>query len=541
MSIEEGSTARAPELAAEALRLAVADPTAALRLVVEAEATARTEGDWRSVSRACRAAGVAELQLRRLDRAEERLRAAVAAARRAEDHELSGEARMSLASALMLRGRPDEAFENIDGAIGELAEAGVSARVAAARARARRAALLQELGRIEEALAELRLALPLLRRAGDAQWEVQALSNRSLMLNGRRQFGAAEADLVRAQRLCAEHGFTLPSAYLEQNLGCVLADRGEIPAALRHFDTAAERYRSLGIRVGSLLVDRATVLLSVRLVAEARSSAEEAVEIFLAQGRELNVPEARLLVSTAALLQHDLDASVAAARAAVTEFPRLRRAEWLALADCALLQAEYRVLIRDHAASPDADTGRRLLDRLRASATASEQFGWVVSAQEVRLLAARLALDLGEPEVARVELAATAHLRRSGPADVRARAWLGEALLRRDLGARQGARAALRAGLRVLEEFSTTLGRASCGRRCRSTGARWPERVCRWRSRTPTPAQSTGGANKVEPGPWSCGASGRRRIQNCCAICRTCGPRWPRSTSHVVTVGQRRT
>src|SRR3954453_7026762 len=241
--------------ASEALALATVRPDEAERLAEDAERTARREHDWASVSVARRAAGVAAMQLRQVDAAVVRLRGAVEAATKARRQELAREAYMSLASAYILRGAPRQAFASI-----ELALAGLHG-LAAARARVQRSAILQELGHVEQALADLRVALPTLRRTGDAQWEVRALSNRSLLLVTRRLFAAAESDLRRAQRLCELHQFTLPGAYVEHNLGCVYADRGDVPAALQHFDQAADRYAKLGLEVGSLMVDRAKVLL----------------------------------------------------------------------------------------------------------------------------------------------------------------------------------------------------------------------------------------------------------------------------------------
>ena len=107
----------------------------------------------------------------------------------------------------------------------------------------------------------------------DVQWETRALSNRSLLLTARRRFTAAKADLDEPKELCDTHGLTLAGAYVEQNLGCLHADRGDVPEALRRFDSAAALYEEMGVEVGSLLVDRAKVLLSVRLVDEARESA----------------------------------------------------------------------------------------------------------------------------------------------------------------------------------------------------------------------------------------------------------------------------
>ncbi|MGH9156881.1 MAG: CHAT domain-containing protein, partial [Acidimicrobiales bacterium] len=79
-------------------------------------------------------------------------------------------------------------------------------------------------------------------------------------------------------------------------------------------------------------------------------------------------------------------------------------------------------------------------------------------ALDARLLAARLALDLGRRETASAELRLAARARHRGPADLRARAWHAEALLRLSEGDRPGAGAALRAGMAVVDRFRSTLG-----------------------------------------------------------------------------------
>jgi len=435
-----GTQRRADAAAAAALRLASVHPLRARRLAIVAERRARGTGDRATESVAVRARGVAAMQLRDLDEAVTQLRASVGVAKRAGSRRLAGEARMSLASALLLRGSPGRAFREIEVALGELDG------VCAARALVQRAAILQEMGRGDEALETLRRALPVLRRSSDVQWEVRALSNRSLLHVARRWFAAAEADLLAAQRLCTEHRLELPRAYVEQNLGCLKASRGEVPAALEHFDRAEEYYRRLGVEVGSLLADRAALLLSVRLVSEARVAAEAAVHAYQKQKR-LNLPEARLLLSTVALVQGDLRTARQAADQAARDFARLGRREWLALARHARLQA--RVV---------AAPGRVTPAQARRSADELARAGWMVPALEARVLAGRLALHQGRRTQAREDLALASRARSAGPADARSRAWLAEALLRRADGRRRGALRALSAGLRILEEHQATLG-----------------------------------------------------------------------------------
>ena len=263
----------------EALRLATIAPTEALELAVPAQLAARRRRDWESLSRSARAAGLASLQLRDLAGSAAFLRRAVAAGRRAGSDRLVAEARMSFAATRILSGSWKLAIADIDAALGGLDG------LAAARAHVQRGTIFQAVGRFDDALAEFRVALPVLRREGDVEWQTRALSNRSVLLGSRRQFGAAEADLVAAESLCMANGLAMSAAYIKQNHGCLKAGQGQVTSALALFDAAGAEYDRLGVQVGSLLVDRGDLLLSVRLVSEARQAAESAVAVLREQNR----------------------------------------------------------------------------------------------------------------------------------------------------------------------------------------------------------------------------------------------------------------
>ncbi len=359
---------------------------------------------------------------------------------------------MSLAAALMQKGSTTRGLAAIQVALTELHG------TAAARGRVERAAINQGLGRDEAALDDLRLAIPVLRRSGEVEWEVRALSNRSSMYVARRQFAAAKSDLLRAQSLCEEHGLTLGSAYVQHNLGWLDAERGDVPSALRHLDSAGDRYQDLGMEVGSLFVDRSSVLLSVRLLGEARAQAEAAVKTLSDQQRTLELPEAQLMLSTVALLQDDAERALTAASEAAAACTRLGRREWLALARYAQLQAQVQLSGQLDGLAPSTAVNAVSARRLRTAAGELESAGWIVPALEARLLAGRIALREGRVRSARADYAVAARARRSGPADARSRAWLAEALLREAEGSRHGAKSALRAGLRVLADYRASLG-----------------------------------------------------------------------------------
>ena len=429
------------DTAEEALRLAALDPAAARRLGADVVERARAARAWDAVSAAERALGVAAMNLGELEVSVDHLRRAVTAGRRAGSARRLGEARMSLASALVLRGLPAQASRTIRAARDDLVG------LHAARAGVQHAAILQELGRYDDALRALRQSLPALRAEGDAEWAARALSNRSLIHVERRAFRAARTDLEEARRWCDEHGLDLPGAYAEQNLGCLAATRGDVPAALRHFDAAEARYREFGLVEPSLFVDRAKVLLGVRLLAEARATADAAVGAYADQGRDVHVPEALLLLSTVALVQGDHGTARGAADGALDGFRRRGRSRAVVLARYARLQADLVSAPGEVDAARVARVAREL-----------QHAGWTVPGLEALVLAGRIALDQGRRTSAHRYLTAASTARSTGPAEVRARAWLAEALLRRAEGRRAGALAALRAGARIVDEHQASLG-----------------------------------------------------------------------------------
>ncbi|MFP5346144.1 MAG: CHAT domain-containing protein [Actinomycetes bacterium] len=426
--------------AEEALRLASVDPPRATALAQTVLAQARSTRSWECVCLAERALGVAAMHQSQLEHAIGHLRAAVTAGRRAGTSGCVGEARMSLAGVLLMCGKPARSFRQIALALNELDG------VPAARARVQRAAMLQELGRLDDALEDLRRALPVLRRAGDAQWATRALSNRGLLHIARREFGAAETDLLAARQLCSEHELVLPVAIVEHNLAWMESQRGEVPAALRHLSAAESMFQELGMPSGSLLTDRAELLLSVRLLDEARQTAQAAVDADARDGRVNHLPEAQLLLSTILLVHGDAGSALDAAEAAVDGFVRLRRREWLALARFARIQA---LLALDRPVTAV---------QCRRAADALEEAGWPVPALEARLRAGGISLESGNRRQARRDFQRASRARRVGPADARVRAWLAEAMLREADGRPRAAVAALRAGMRVLEDYRATMG-----------------------------------------------------------------------------------
>ena len=431
----------ASELAYEALRLVQIAPAQSLRLAREAVCAAQARHDLTAQAVAERALGLAWTYVGDLDEAIPHLRNSVAQSRRAGAPILVAEARMSLAFVLGRRGHVRRALREVEAAL-----AGADG-VVRARVLVQRAAIHQQLGRPDEALAGYRRALPALRQAGDIEWVQRALANRAVVHTFRHAYTAAKADLHEAARLCDEAGLALSAGFVQENLAFVHARCGDVPAALRHLDEAERYYRALGAQTGSLFIDRSELLLSVGLTYEARITAEQAVAELSRDHRQVALPEAHLLLARAAALDGDPQRALDQASRAVRAFDRQQRSAWAALARLQLLTARL------------ADGSRPVRPSHPAAvAAALDAAGWSAPAVEARLLAGRLALDRGDLAVARDHLRTVSRRRHRGPVTMRAQAWHGEALLRRSEGNPRGAVSAVTAGLRILDEYQASLG-----------------------------------------------------------------------------------
>jgi tetratricopeptide (TPR) repeat protein len=427
-----------------ALRLAEADPGRSAELAATVARQALDERDLAAASVAERALGLATLHMtgEALDIAFLHLRTAIRLGDRAAAPALAAEARMTLAFALTVRGRPHQGLRELDRALPRLTG------VARARALAQRGAILYALDRFDEALTAYRTALPSLRRAGDRLWVQRVLTNRGVLHGYRHAFAAAEADLREAGQLAADLGLDPARALIWQNLGWISGVRGDVPAALHYLDLAERQYRRLRTKVGWLLTDRAELLLSAGLISEALEAAVAAVKELEREGREIGLPEVRLLLARAATLDGDPGHALDQARRAVREFTRQRRERWATLARFAVLRSRLAGEQRGRVAVPQ-------LEKAAADLAAGR---WPVAAMEARLAAAQLAIERGQPGTALRQLELAGRGRHHGPALLRAGAWHGTALRRWTAGNARGSAIAIRTALRILDEHRAGLG-----------------------------------------------------------------------------------
>jgi tetratricopeptide (TPR) repeat protein len=428
--------------AQQAFQTAEKDPGLARTLAEEILARARRTGDVATCSVAERALAAAALHVSNLGVAMTHARSAVRYGQRADSSELVAQARMTFAFAASSRGWFARALREADAALPGLR--GVD-RV---RGLAQRGVILHQHGRLDDAIASYNAALPQLRRAGDEMWVWRVLSNRGVLHGHRFALSQALADLLEASRVADALDMGLSAAFTLENLGWIHMLRGDLPRALFYLDEAEGRLRSRRAQLGEVLRDRSELLLSMNLVAEARTAAAAAVVELERDRRLVVVPEVRLLLARAALLDGDPDAALGQARLAAREFIRAKRHEWVPLARFGVVTARL--------AGPDRAQVR--VGEVQRAADQLEATPWAAATLDARIAVGQVALARGRTSTAVQYLQRATQSTARGPAALRARSWYATALLRHATGNNRGTLRALRAGLRVIDEHRTTLG-----------------------------------------------------------------------------------
>jgi CHAT domain-containing protein/tetratricopeptide (TPR) repeat protein len=427
--------------ASDALAMASIDPDRASALAHGVLEQAEEAGDVLAASVAERALGGVAQERHNLIESQAHLRRAIHLADAGGFLEAAAEARMALMGTLAHSGDYPGALREGDLAMGVLHG------VARARAEMVRAKNYAQQGRVDEAVQGFRRALPVLRRAGDRLFEACAYEGRAMTHYLRGAFTASESDLRRAEALLVDLGETRRAAGTRVHLAMAVALRGDIPEALAWFDRANELNVSAEADA-MVLIDRSEVLLRARLTSEARVAAEMAVQKLTEEGEAAYVAIALLKLAESALAQGDFGTAGRVAEQARRAFTRQERTSWATLARHVALQAAWMSGGRSPA----------LLASARRTANELASAGVTLASLDARLVAARIALDLGRQRIARRELDVARRARNRGPVQLRVRAWHAEALLRQADGDRRGTESALLAGVRLLERYRATLG-----------------------------------------------------------------------------------
>ncbi len=425
--------------ASTALAAAQSDPRAAERLATELLGDAPSPAEQVG---ALWALGRAQSEL---DRPDDAVGTLAEAAELADDNGLdvlAAEVRVSRSVCLLTTGNSVEARAELDRAEPWLSGAPLG------RLLMQRALLDLHAGRLTEARQGFDDAQP--RLVDDQLATCRLLANRGIVHTYLGERDRAEADHLACRELALALDQRLVAAVATHNMGYLRGRSGDIPGALEWFGRAREAYSEIGMparAATNLEVDLCEVLLAGGLHREAVDAARRAERAARESGNRLAQAEASLLLARAMLAQGDQAAEQVALDAAET-FRKADRLPYAAYAEHVALQA--------------AGAGNTPLDDLvrRAMLLAQplDDHGWRAEAVEVRTVAGRLALQLGDLETARTVLGRAARDRATGAAGVRADGWLATAHLRLAEGDRGGARRALRAGIAVVESHRASLG-----------------------------------------------------------------------------------
>lgn len=342
-------------------------------------------------------------------------------------------------------------------------ERGVARGTGHTRARVlyRRAYVWWVLGHHREALDDVRRATPVLRQVGDVIWTARALTLRATVHLALGAVERAEADFTAAERLWDTTGQEHDKADVVESRALAAFRSGDIPAALRLFDEAEERYAKLGTPQFVFHIRRCEVLMAAGLAPEALAEADTAVRVLdRIGGQTTRKAELLLAAARAARLADDPHTAMARAADAVRLFAGQQRAWWETHAQLVLIEARL---------AAGRASGRMVADAAAVAGRLADCGS--PAAPEASLLAGRIALRLGRRAEAERHLSVAARSRRSGPPLARMTGWAAQALRAEAAGSSRGVLEACRRGLDVLDDHRMTLGASELRARASAQGA----------------------------------------------------------------------
>lgn len=402
-------------------------------------AEAEADGDRAAAAVAWQTIGIVRRNRGDLDGAREALDQALVAAADAGEPESEARIRTSLVGVHLQSGHLDAAR-----AAAAAAAAGATG-IQVARLAVQVALVEERCGRFAAALAQYDCAETVLEAAGDSQGVGLVRLNRGVALAELGRLDDAERDIHRAgERFLGRDAPVAAMVLL--NLAWIAALRADVPLALTRYDDAASSARAVGLPVGLVWRDRATLLGLVGLADEALATARAAVAD-LDRTSPVDAAEARLVLATALAATGSTVAAAATAAEAADAFRAQGRPVWAARATVVAGVA-----------------GGSSVGALLAAAGELAAAGLAADALEGRVAALRWAARAGVPPPSDLPPLVPP----TGPPWVRAAAWLAEAERRHRDGDLGGAANAVDAGRTVLDDLRRGLGsvelRAGIGR-----------------------------------------------------------------------------
>lgn len=398
-------------------------------------------GDNAERSATLRALSLGARFLNDLDGSIEFARQGAEAARAAGSAPLEQLNRITMAGSLAQAGDPGGALTILDEAIES--QLGSDMR---AKFEFQRGFVLGTMGRPEDAVESYQRALPIFRETDDKRSLGMTLHNLGGLHTQLGEFDLAEEELTEAMRIERANGEISALPGLEHNLGRLAAYQGDIPRALQRLLESDEMYMDISGARYPQHVTRCEVLISVGLFREALSLARSIVVGSREVGDVEHEVDALLVAAAAAQLAGEPTSAATYARETI---------ELVGDPESAKNHEASRILVEAELAikGPNED----LLSRAGKLAEKLDAMGLLVPAGQASLLAARIALALGDEETARATLGAVAEIK-SGPFEMLIQSRLARAWLARLDGEPRKISAAVRSGLSILDDYQATLG-----------------------------------------------------------------------------------
>ncbi|MGH8826136.1 MAG: hypothetical protein ACRDVZ_00785, partial [Jiangellaceae bacterium] len=290
-------------------------------------------------------------------------------------------------------------------------------------------------------------AIPALSLAGDVAWEMGARRNaaHALIMSGR--FAEADEQLAYVQAFHEtrdDYSFVITL----HNRGDCAHRSGDLPRALRLLYEARDRYEQLGLVPPEVVRDLAVVQLAAGLTDDAAQTADDLVTRLRGdRAAALRRADGFVAAAIAHLTAGDPERAADLAGRAARSSHRQGHVEAERHARIVMLRAQYA-------------TGAVTKRHARAAAALATELRDRYSSErlDAHVLAGRMALDTGLPELAETHLRAAAAERRRGSALRRATAWYAQALLAESHGERGAMLRACDSGLDVLDTHALSLG-----------------------------------------------------------------------------------
>lgn len=339
----------------------------------------------------------------------------------------------ALAAAEVAQGNKDRGFALLDSAESLPGDHGVLTH--------HRGLLLLMVGEMDEALVVHDRAISLLRRGSDRLALARTLLNRALLHQTAGRVTLAIADLTWCEQLGRELDLPLLVAKAIHGRGACLLLAGDIPGALRAFDTASKGYAAADGMQAVLAVEKARAMLAAGLHSDAATELDDALARFPGLKMDQEHAEAELTRAVCALVAGEPAEARTWASRAERRFRRRGNLTWAATAALTRWRAEFAGHRRPATVAAHA---LQLAGQLRS-------LGLHKDADQASLLAARAHVAAGDLVAARQQLV------RGSALETRLQGALARAELAAAAGDRRGTFAGARAGLAILAKHRRSL------------------------------------------------------------------------------------